>query len=78
MKKIYGNLRKPAHAAARTPCIDFLPVIGTVHTHFRIRHEHVHAEERFTVALSELSSMACLQKYTPRKNSDRKNSTVRN
>jgi hypothetical protein len=53
-------------------------MVGVTHTHFRIRHEHVNAEERFTVALSDLSSMACLQKYTPRKNSNRKNSMVRN
>ena len=37
MEKIYGNLRKfteiyakPRARAARAPCIDFLPVIGTV------------------------------------------------
>ena len=53
-------------------------MVGVTHTHFRIRHEHVNAEERFTVALSDLSSMACLQKYTPRKIVIEKNSTVRN
>ena len=59
--------------------VKFTIINGWCYTHsFPDLPWDMKAEERFTVALSKLSSMACLQKYTPRKNRNRKNSTVRN